>query len=314
MLLPAGLGSQQTLIPLHIRATDQTSQVAHWLSADNATFEFNAYDTFFQAGGTLDSDLLDTDPTYAAQSVTFTEVGPDNSTLTQDLSADDPNYFGGRQLAFIISSNGIEICLLRKATVTTPGVRRLDGLMRGRYDTRKITHPAGAQIYIFDPDVAQPLQDLLLQPDAPLYLKTQSDTLGGSIDLSSIASYGQALYGKGQRPIKPQGVRVESPFRGSLSYQAGVDLVLDPLLFSGTSNTGAGGGFAGAPLGGAVIPGVLEVSVGSNDYSVVPGELLTVSSADLAALGDPSTLSVVVTHVANGYASTPSDPVTITKI
>jgi hypothetical protein len=313
-LLPAGLGSQQTLLPLHIRATDQTSQVAHWLSADNSTYEFNSYDTFFQAGGTLDSELSGDAPAYEAQSVTFTEVGPDNSTLTQDLSADDPNYFGGRQLAVIISDNGVEICLLRKATVTVPGTRRLDGLMRGRYDTRKITHNAGAQIYIFDPDVAQPLQDLLLQPDAPLYLKTQSDTLGGSVDLSSIASYGQALYGKGQRPIKPQGVRVEAPYAGSPSYAAGSDLVLAPLLFSGTSNTGAGGGLAGSALGDPVIPGVLEVSVGSLTYSVVPGESLTVPSADLASIGDPSSLDVTVTHTANGYVSTPSDIVTISKI
>ena len=186
--------------------------------------------------------------------------------------------------------------------------------MRGRFDTRKITHNAGAQIYILDPDVAQPLQDLLLQPDAPLYLKTQSDTLGGSIDLSSIASYGQALYGKGQRPIKPQGVRVEAPFKGVYAYQAGSDLVLDPLLFSGTTNTGAGGGLAGSALGQAVIPGVLEVTVGSLTYSVTPGDTLTVSSADLASIGDPSTLSVTVTHTANGYVSTPSDSVTITKI
>lgn len=316
--LLGGLGSTQTLLPVHIRATDQTSQVGHWLSRDNSTYEFDTYDTFFQAGGTLDAELAADTADYVAQSVTFTEAGPDNSTLTQDLSADDTNFYAGRQVAFIVSSNGVEICFLRKATVTVPGTRRLDGLLRGRYDTRKISHPAGAEIYIFDADVAQPIQDILLQPELALYLKSQSVTMAGTVDISAVAAYGQALYGKGVRPIQPDGFSVSAPLLNTYAYSAGSDLVIKPLLSSGTVVTGAGGQAAGASSAGSVLPGTVTVQAASGASFTVTADAqdgsVTIPSATLAAAGNPASFTLTVTHNANGYSSQASAPITITKL
>lgn len=316
--------SEQVVLIPHIRAHSLISFASLWLSRDNSTYTLFGNDSFVQTGGTLDDPLPDTGPTYVDQGPEYTELGPDNSTLTQDLSADLTNWGLGRQLCVIVSDAGTEICFLQRATITGGSTRRLDGLLRARYDTRKLDHPAGAFVFIFDMDAITPVTDLLLVPDEDLYVKTQPGTTAGQVNLSAVPPFGEHLVGKGQVPIRPDYVYVRAPFRGSPSFQTGDDITVSWAISTGTPGTGCGGQSAGVAIQSPVIPGtvqlellttgdVLKLTVGldANDF----GEY-TITNAELvAAFGaEPTSFKARVTHISNGQASAVSPSLTITRV
>lgn len=312
-----------TVVVPRIRANAATYFATLHLSGDDVTYIIDQNTFSTQTGGTLIAELSADALTFEAQSVEYTEEGPDNSTNLQDLSADLLNWGLGRQLGIIVSLAGIEIVFLQRATITGGTTRRLDGLLRARYDTRKLTHPIGARIYIFNPDNIDFVRDPLLVPTEALYVKSQPGTSVGQVNLSGTPAYGESVAGKGQVPIAPDYVHVRAPIRSVPVWQTGDDITLSWALSTGTASTGAGGQPAGNVIAAPTIPGSVEIELlTTGDVSTATIVLdantleyvLTNAALVAAFTGEPGAFKVIVTHIANGYSSDPSPALTLTQI
>ena len=312
--------TQYVMVP-RIRANSNISFSTIHFSDDNVTYTVKGNDLNVQTGGTLDTGLDADGPTYVDQSVSYTELGPDNSDVS-DYSADLTSWGLGRQLAVIVSSAGTEICFLQRATIVSGTQRRLDGLLRARYDTRKLTHPAGALVYIIDSTSITEFTDGLLEPTLALWVKSQPGTSGGQVNLSAVAPVGAAQIGKGQVPIAPDYVHVRAPYPTVPVYETGDDITIGWAVSTGTKQTGAGGQSAGNATGTPVIPGTIQIeflttgSVVKGTYSV-DGSVseYTYTNAQLQAdFGSEPNIKVRVTHIANGYSSDVSPSLTIESI
>lgn len=315
--------SAQTILVPRIRAHDMMSFSSLWLSRDDVTYTLFGIDTLVQTGGTLDEALPADGPSYLDQGPEYTELGPDNSTLTQDLSADLPNWGLGRQLCILVTAGEVEVCFLQRATIVSGSTRRLDGLLRARYDTRKIAHGVGTQVYIFDRDAITPVQDILLEPDVDLYVKSQPGSSGGQVNLSAVPPFGELLHGKGQVPIQPDYVHVLAPFRSVPAFQTGNDITIAWALSTGTPGTGAGGQAAGVAIAAPDIPGTLLIELlttgdtlqASVNVSAEDVQYTITNAALVAAFsGEPSAFKVRITHAANGRSSDVSPSTLITKV
>ena len=228
------LGSDElsVIIP-RIRAHAQVFQAGIYLSGDGATYHLQGTEFDLQAGGTINAALPapNTGGTGAAQGglmlhevgPEFTALGPDIGTV-QDLSSDDLNWLLGRQAAVIVSSAGVELCFLRNVTAIGGGVWRADGLVRGRFDTVPLSHPAGAEIYIFEQADIAVQQDVLLVAGSDIYAKTQPKA-GGILPLDADSAVSKTLHGKGitAPPVPAGALAVISPNLINV-YQTGDDV------------------------------------------------------------------------------------------
>ena len=302
--------TQYVMVP-RIRANSNISFSTIHFSDDDVTYTIKGNDLNVQTGGTTLAALDADGPTYEAQSVQFTELGPDNATVA-DYSADLTSWGLGRQLAIIVSSAGTEICFLQKTTITGGSTRRLDGLLRARYDTRKLAHPVGAVVYIVDSSSITEFSDSLLEPTLALWVKSQPGTTGGQVNLSAVGPIGNAQVGKGQVPIAPDYVHVKAPYPTVPAFETGDDITIGWAISTGIKNTGAGGQSAGVATGIAVIPGTVQIEflttgdVVQGTYSVDPSlvDTYTYTNAQLVSdFGSEQSFHVRVTHIANGHSS-----------
>lgn len=322
-LLSSGFGSSQAIFVPRIRDHNQISFSSIYISRDDSTFTLKYNDLNVQTGGSLDAELSASAPNFEAQSVEFTELGPDNSNAA-DYSADLTSWGLGRQLAIIVSTAGVEVCFLQKTTIVSGSTRRLDGLLRARYDTRKLTHPAGSIVYIVDSNSFTAMQDGLLEPLTDLHVKSQPGTSSGQVNLSAVPSQGAELVGKGQVPIKPDYLHVRAPFKSVPAFETGDDITVSWAVSTGTVATGCGLQSSGLATGEPVIPGTLSLEllttgdVVQATIAITPtaeSEYEITNAALVAAFtSEPSAFKVRITHIANGYSSLVSDSLTITRI
>lgn len=302
-----------------IRAHDQISESIINLSRDDITYTLWGDELGFAAGGVLDVQLDIGSLSLLTQGPTFTVEGPDLGGVL-DLSADPTNYGLGRQVVVIASTAGIEICYVKKITSLSGTQARLDGLSRARYDTRKVTHPVGAQVFIFENTSLEQIEDILLIPGEDLYLKAQPIAASGTIPLSSVPPFGNLLRGKGVVPVNPEAMHTRAPYVGSPTYRAADDVTVAWAWSSAFSKaTGAGFQNAGTAIGAPSLKGLFIVELLTSANAVVSTQNLLVASvtytAGQLAAAPISTTSfkVRVTHSYNGYLS---DPITysITKV
>jgi hypothetical protein len=322
-LLDGGFGSQQTGMVPRIRNHALISYSAIHISRDDVVYQHVLDDTNVQTGGTLDTELSADASQFAALGPVFTELGPDNAQAV-DYSTDLSSWGLGRQLAVIRSAAGTEICFVQKTTIVSGTQRRLDGLLRARYDTRRLTHNAGAAVYIIDPDNISLVQDGLLEPLQDLFAKSQPGSSGGQVSLAAVASDLTPLIGKGQVPITPDYVHVRAPFRNVPAFQTGDNITISWAISTGPVGTGCGGQTSGVALGSPDIPGTVQIElltagdVVQSTISVDPSATIEyeITNAALVAAftSEPATFKVRVTHIANSYSSTASPSLTITRV
>jgi hypothetical protein len=299
----------QTVLVPRIRAHAQISGANIYISRDNVTYNLFGSTTLENAGGTLESAMGIDEDFYQVQGPVIEILGPDIGEVL-DLSGDLTAWGNGRQLAAI---NG-EIFYVQKITALG-GVRyRLDGLIRARYDTEREAHSAGDEVFIYLNDEAAPIQDILLEPEVNLYVKSQPRGVG-VIPVSSIAPDGGALYGKGVRPPPIAGLRVTSPEPAD-SYATGTSPVIE-WAYPATLGVGTGAGMqgAGTSVGQAPPAGDFRLEITTVGDVLKRTEILqdptyTYSNANIIAdLGSEIDFKVKVTQLRNGYES---DTVTIT--
>jgi hypothetical protein len=306
-----GQGFQAILVP-RIRAHDQIAEAEVHLSADDATYTSLEKQVDYHLGGTLIDALATGTTMIIDEGPTFTVFGEDIGDAL-DLSADLTNWRAGRQICAI---NG-ELFFLQKVTAISGTTYRLDGLIRARYDTRQEAHSAGDGVFIFNNSDTDWFQDILLQPDTTVYLKSQPNGLGGPIPLPQVPAYQLDLYGKGVVPVPPENVRLEAPFPGSPAYTTGEDL---EVTWSFYSNYGAGFRGAGTPESDAVLDGEFFIEI-LDSGDVVKREdksttnTYTYSNANMVSdfSGEPATLKIRVSVLRDGYQSS-TETLTITKV
>jgi len=310
---------QMYLLAPRIRAHSEILSSAIHLSRDNTTYTFVSSHSGYATGGTLDAAFSDDTNTFLAQGPEFTLLGPDASSA-QDLSADSTNWGLGRQLAVIVSTAGTEICFLQKITALGGDTYRLDGLLRGRYDTRRLDHPTGAQVYIFSDTALKEIQDLLLGPAEDLYAKSQPFTTAGSVPLEGVPPYSEELRGKGLVPIDVENIRTSAPWKNNSAYGTGDAVTVEWSWFSAASrNTGAGYQSAGSAIGAPTLKGSFIVELLTTGDVVVQTDTvtdasITYSNALLSAAPiSEGNFKVRITHSYNGYLSTPVTRI-ITKV
>lgn len=304
------LTAEQVLLSIaRARAHAQTFEAAQHLSADGTTYTLVGTESGSAFGGFLDSALSATAPYYQAQGPTFEGFGPDAAT-TLDLTGDDLAWSRGRQLAVIADNDGSEICFVRKVTALGGNQYRLDGLLRARYDTRRRAFGADAEVYVFADDEFTQFDDLLLEPGADLYVKSQPFASGGSVPLAAVAPKVVTLYGKGVVPVPPESLYVTAPALGSPSYSTGDDVSLRwGWSTSSSTNTGAGYQAAGAAIGAPTIKGSFLVELRTAAGALVQTDTtssptITYPNATLAASPiSEGNFRVRVFHTNNGRTS-----------
>lgn len=313
-------GDPMTIIIPRIRAHDQIISADLWISRDNSTYQLVGTELNVQSGGTLTQALDIGTAKYQPTSVTFDALGPDIAS-TLDLTGDDTNWMLGRQLAVIVSTAGVEVCFVKKITSMGGSSYRLDGLVRARYDTMRVTHPIGAKVYIFENTSIEFIQDILLIPAADLYAKTQPNASSGQLPLSSVSPDATVLRGKGVTPMNPIALHVTAPFAAVPAWSAGNDIGVKwgyrstvlPKTGAGLQSSGTVTGVS--PLAGTftleflTVGNVVKRTVNqtSNTYLYANADLVS----DFA--GEPAAFKVRVTLTNGGYASDPIE-ITVTKV
>lgn len=313
-------GDPMTVIVPRVRAHGQIISADLWISRDNSTYTLVGTELNVQTGGLLNQSLLASSPKYAAQSVTFDALGPDIATAL-DLSADTTNWMLGRQLCVIVSTAGVEICFVQKVTSLGGASYRLDGLVRARYDTMRLTHPIGAKVFIFENTAIEFIQDILLVPNEDLYVKTQPNASSGQLPLSSVSPVATVLRGKGTTPMDPIALHVTAPARAVPAYATGQDISLawgyrsTVLPKTGAGLQASGSVTAVSPVEGTftleflTTGDVVErtVSLTSTTYTYTNANLVS----DFGS--QPSSFKVRVKLTNGGFASDPVE-ITITKV
>jgi len=314
-----GDGQQAIIVP-RIRATEGHFQADIWLSVDDVTYTNVGQETDFQAGGTLIDALtgLTTDLDYLVTGPTFTVLGPDIVQVL-DLSADDANFFAGRQLCVITNGTVTEVCYLRKVTAISGTTYRLDGLLRQRQASGKRAWSAGSRIYIFRNDGVLTVQDILLAPNTTVYVKTQPST-SSTISLADAFSKSRLLRGLGRIPENPDNIKRQDDKSLTYTTQAAPGAV--PFEWNyrslATARTGAGMQGAGAASASSAIKGVfifrVRTAAGALKREVDVGTALTYTylqadyTTDFGG-GGVASYKVSVQNVDGGYAS---EEVTVT--
>lgn len=304
------LTSEQVLLSvLRERAHAQVFDASEHASADGVTYTLLGSEPGAAFGGFLDAGMEEGAAYFQAQGPTFEGFGPDAGG-TLDLTGDDLSWSRGRQLAVIADDDGVEVCFVRKVTALGGGQYRLDGLLRARYDTRRRDWAADAEVYVFADDEFVQFDDLLLEPGAQLWVKSQPAASGGTVPLAAVAPKVVTLYGKGVVPIAPEALHVTAPAKGSPSYVAGANVSLRwGWSTSSSTNTGAGYQAAGAPIGAPTIKGSFLVELRTSGGTLVssqttPTPTVTYTAAELAASPiSGGNFRVRVYHLNNGRQS-----------
>lgn len=297
----------QTMLFPRIRAHEQISSADLHISRDNITYVLQGSELDLQTGGTLDAELSADDFFLQEDGPNFTTLGPDIAQVL-DLSSDLVNWRLGRQLAVIVSTAGTEICFLRNITSVGGDVFSLNGLVRARFDTERLTHPAGSIVFIFEESEIFGMQDPLLVPELDLFGKAQPFA-GGTLPLSTINPAGLLMYGKGPRPVSIASLRTTVPLQVN-AYTSGSSPKFDwDYGTPQTQEAGAGLQGAGTPISSTPAtdgqfrleildaPGTTVVRV---EALLVP--TFTYSNGDLIAdLGGETDFNVRITQVRGAF-------------
>lgn len=311
---------EMLLVVPRVRGHAQVHSASIHVSPDDSSYTQLGTEDGSAGGGFLDAGMPATDAYYQAQGPTYQAYGPDESSLL-DLTGDDLSWSRGRQVAvFRGPENDVEIAFVRKVTALGGGQYRLDGLLRARYDTRRLEIAAEAEVFVFANDEFDTFSDLLLTPDADLYVKSQPAAVGGVLSLAAIPGQGFRMYGKGLRPITPESLHVYAPYVGAPSYGTGDDVSLRwGWSTSSSKSTGAGYQAAGAPIGAPTIKGSFLVELRTTGDTLVQSDtitdpFITYSNSVLAAAPiSGGSFKVRVAHLNNGLSSRFVE-LTVTKV
>lgn len=301
-----GSGDGITLLVPRVRAHNTIIGTDLSISLDNSTYTPRGRDLTLMTGGVFIGSLSATGYFDDSSSPQVTVSIDASSAL--DLSADTPSWRAGRQLLVLEDTSGNqEICFLKKLSAVSGTTYTLDGILRARYDTQRLAITAGCRFFILQSDDGVPVQDVLLEPEVPIYAKSQPFGLG-QVPLASVTPEAHYLYGKGIRPIPVCNLRMNA---GDGSYLDGATVTVKWAYFSPrTAATGAGLQSAGTAVSEISPEGEFRVEfLTSLDVLVrtviQATNTFTYSTAERTTDfgSDPASLKIRVTQLRGGYAS-----------
>lgn len=313
-------GSQtQTLLIPRIRADAGVAGTDLHLSRDDVTYSLVGRDLTLMAGGTLIDPLSADDYQRPTGTFTFQSKGPDISDVL-DLSADATSWRNGRQLCILVNPTTLayEFCFLQKVTSLGSGVYRLDGLIRARYDTPQQDFSAGAYVFILQNDDGLAVQDVLLEPQVSVFVKSQPFGTGGQLPLDEAVPAQIPLYGKGLRPLAVVNIRIDG---GHTAWVDGEDFDVRWGYFTPrTAGSGAGFQGAGQAMSTALPEGEFSIEILNASNVVVRSFTQASASYTYTAAqrttdfgSDPASLKFRITQLRGGYSSD-SHTQTFTKV
>jgi len=213
--LPEALSQGKAIGVLRIRDDEDVTGGAVWVSRDNITYTQAGSQDVACAGGTLTA-AMPAVPYLIDQGYLFSPLNDDIQNVA-DLSGNDAAWQSGSQLAVIDD----EIMFLRNVTAVGSSWR-LDGLMRGRYDTDPATHSAGAMVYIISASDLEPVATPLMQSGVMLYVKIQPTTSTDEVDISTITPLTLTIGSpRALRPLPPDNFLANR----INAYSAGADVI-----------------------------------------------------------------------------------------
>lgn len=182
--VPASIGDAQKkiLIPRIRAGADVLGAIIH-LSRNNSTYKPLIQTRKLWAGGVLQVDFPMTDDVVedpTADDPIFLPMGPDIGIL-EDLTGNEEAWLAGRQVGIC---NG-ELFFIRNIEPWDDGTYRIRGYARARRTTLKLAHSAGSVFYITTYPNLELLTDILIVPEALLYIKTQPFTRNKTTSLAT---------------------------------------------------------------------------------------------------------------------------------
>lgn len=297
-------GEPTTVLVTRVRGGTTVIGAQIHISRDNVTYQYEADQDLALPGGALTTPMPAAAPHLIEIGPSFTVKGPDIGSAL-DLTGDDVNWRAGRQKCLI----GDELMFVRNVEALGGDTYRLRGVIRARYDTVLESHLVGAGVALFQDTDLEPIQDVLLEPGFPLYLKSQPISTT-TFALDALDPIVKTLKGKGVVPMDPVNIRCggnnnfRRPAQGVLiewSHRSGV-----------TPGTGAGLQSAGAAVGTSAIEGDFTLEVthpgGGAAYLTISGittnsYFLSTSVLDAALPSPTSSFRVRVKNVNGGFES-----------
>lgn len=312
--LPRELGDgQMRVIVPRARNSRGVAIAAVHFSRDGSTYQKEIELSGGQVGGVLLNALPATAPWEA-----ITDDGTLPEMLVSGVDADFESLVATPdlwRLGRVVALIGQELCYLRNVISLGDGKFRLQGLLRARLGTQKLSHAAGTRVFVFPSHAIAHISSVFLQPDRDLYVKTQPFSSMGGVPLSQVAPRSVTLRGDAFRPMRPSALRTATR---SDSWIAGGALSLKWAYGSPFGyKTGAGLQPAGAPTVPAPVEGFFRITFATSPGNVVKGVYTsttpTFSYSNLAIVadfaGEPTEMLVTVENINGGLIS---DPVSIT--
>lgn len=233
-------GDPMTIMIPRIRSSSDIAGANVYISRDDTTYINIGQELTAVAGGTLLDAIAADGEKSLSQGPTFMVAGPDIASVL-DLSADATNWRLGRQILIW----GSEVAFVQKITALGGDMYRLDGVLRARWDTKAVAHSIGEPIFIFEANDLSLFQDLLLEHDVDLYIKTQPYTSGSIVNLdASPKMHIDDTIGKGIVPMRPCNLTLSGPVPLVHAYETGDDIDIEWSYMS-ASQPGTGAGMQG---------------------------------------------------------------------
>ncbi len=164
-----------------------------------------------------------------------------------DLSSDEDGWRTGAQVAFILG----EIFFLKRVTIIDGSTWALQGLIRTRYDTTRVSCAAGTPVVFMAANLIKPLPTSLIRPLRSFYVKVQPATSTDDVlDLSLVPALTYTVgYPRIYRPLPCDNFIASRGYRIN-EYSSGQDIVFTfnyRVMNGGGSE--ADGVDAGTPIG-----------------------------------------------------------------
>lgn len=241
VLLPFDL---QVIVP-RLRAHDQVRYADHFVS-DGSDPYLHVLETYgIHRGGFLDAEFSSSTDMNLDQGPTINVENTDDIGDVLDLSSDLFKWRAGKQVALIVSNAGVEFCFLKKLTAVAGNQYRLDGLLRARWGSYRLTHPASSPVFIFNRLEMDAFgQEEYIVPGETVYYKSVPQGYAEE----EITAKSLALVGGGLIPLIPLNLRTDNVLGRRNAYQTGQDIVFSWRHRTRLQqNSGAGMQEAGTP-------------------------------------------------------------------
>lgn len=295
---------------LHFRASDAITSTRVFVAATDDDEKYREIATIatYQTGGCLTRNI-DASEGPTIDEIPFFPDGVDLAALAQDLTADEPGWRAGKQLAFI---NG-EIFFVKSVEIIDEESAILHDCIRARWATKPAEHLVDSAVYVCPPEQVETFADELIKVGATVFFKTIPTTGGVSFGLDEVDAVEVTIAGTSVVPRAPVNLTTEDR---TGTWASGDDITIGWNYFAAaTCRTGAGETPSGYAIEAAEPAGHFSIEIQTDDGSTTVRTIQRSSVANYVYLeadrvadfaGEPTEFRIVVRQHRCGYTSEPT--------